>query len=110
MHPLSLPPREQPSRSTPGDTYVNVTGEFVDTCNKDKLTKITIQALVRQCQQNGTAQNPLLQPWQADSVKIVVQPLPANCESAGQAVEACMLDAAADCLDSMQWLRPACMA
>lgn len=75
-------PCPQPA-PTPGDTYVNVTLEFVDACNKDKPTKLTIQGLVRQCEAGGQAQNPLLQPWQADSVKVAVQPLPPNCECAG---------------------------
>lgn len=52
----------------------------MDACNKDKPTKLTIQALQRQCEVDGKAQDPLLQPWQADSIKIAVQPLPPNCE------------------------------
>lgn len=67
---------------TPGDTYVNVTLQFVDSCNKDKPTKLTIQGLVRQCEAGGQAQDPLLQPWQADSVKVAVQAVPPNCECA----------------------------
>lgn len=77
-----FPPLPPQPGATPGDTAVNVTLQFVDACNKDKKTPLTIQALVRQCAAaaaGGPPQNPLLQPWQSDSVKIEVVPaVPSN--------------------------------
>lgn len=80
---LPLPCRPQPSPTVPTDTRINVTLQFVDACKDDKPTQITIQAVQRQCEAGGAAQNPLLQPWQADSVQVAVQAPPPNCEPAG---------------------------
>lgn len=62
--------------TAPTDTYVNLTATFKNTCKGgDPQQRLDLRALLRTC----SGQDPLLQPWAADSVDVALEPLPANC-------------------------------
>jgi hypothetical protein len=58
------------------DMFVNVTVRFKDSCTGGiPEAELREEVLVKQC----PGQDPLLQPWAADSVIVAVQARPANC-------------------------------
>lgn len=69
-------PGTQPG-TAPTDTYANLTATFKNACKGgDPEQRLSLQALLHTC----PGQDPTLQPWEADSVEVAVEPLPANCE------------------------------
>ena len=75
--PLPPPPAMLQPGLNPEDTFVNATFRFKNSCSGGSPeTELREEVLVKQC----PGQDPLLQPWAADSVSVAVQARPANCE------------------------------